>query len=210
MFTDKYRLGLTNLVISNKKTQTRIIVKIDDEKFNDFKKNCHRSYDTLNGCPELVEAYYFENRKKYPYKIGDIAAVAQSYHDAGYDCRYYVDTDEYMFIKLNDGYHSIYPKAKFNKMFAESELMPHQVRITNVRIERMQDITEEDALKEGIEKIVGEDKIPRYIMKDKNGITMFSSDKYKSTFEFLMDRIFGKNSYANNPYVFVYDFKLIK
>ena len=30
--------------------------------------------------------------------------------------------------------------------------MPHQIKITNIRIERLQDISDEDCIKEGIQK----------------------------------------------------------
>lgn len=39
-----------------------------------------------------------------------------------------------------------------NKRFVKGDLMPHQIRIIDVRIERPQDITDESCLKEGIIK----------------------------------------------------------
>ena len=40
-----------------------------------------------------------------------------------------------------------------NKMFVKSDLMPHHIKITNIRMEQLQDISEEDCLKEGIHKV---------------------------------------------------------
>lgn len=37
-----------------------------------------------------------------------------------------------------------------NKMFVKAELMPHQIRITGIKCERLYDISEADCLREGI------------------------------------------------------------
>lgn len=67
------------------------------------------------------------------YKVGEIVAVAQSYADIG--------IEPFAFCEA----------AWRNKMFVKAELMPYQIKITNVRIQRLQDISDEDCLREGIE-----------------------------------------------------------
>ena len=39
-----------------------------------------------------------------------------------------------------------------NKMFVRADLMPHRIKITGIKLERLQDISEEDIYKEGFEK----------------------------------------------------------
>ena len=97
----------------------------------------------------------------------------------------------------------------YNKMFVDSSKMIHQIRITDVRVEKLQDISEQDAIAEGI-TYAG-------LTHDDYGEPMFVIDGCKETFSsardayaYLIDKISGKGTWASNPYVFVYDFKLIK
>lgn len=77
----------------------------------------------------------------------------------------------------------------YNKLFVKPELMPHKIRIVNWKVERLQDISNEDCMKEGI------------LTDD---ISM-----YRRIFASLIDKINGKGTWERNPYVFVYEFELI-
>lgn len=83
------------------------------------------------------------------------------------------------------------------------------LEVTNVRCERLQDITEADAIAEGILSKVDEtgwDTIYQIYLPDaknwwaKNPIESFSS---------LWEMINGQDAWLNNPWVFVYEFKRI-
>ena len=94
-------------------------------------------------------------------------------------------------------------------MFVKASEMPHQIRITNVRVENLQDISEQDAIAEGI-TYAG-------LTHEDYGEPMFVIDGCKETFSsatdayaWLIDKISGKGTWNSNPYVFVYNFKLIK
>ena len=76
------------------------------------------------------------------YKVGEIVAVAQSYNS------FYNDECNPNLFPNGAGW--------TNKMYVKPELMPHQIRITNVRAEQLQDISDEDCLKEGIIKALME------------------------------------------------------
>ena len=97
----------------------------------------------------------------------------------------------------------------YNKMFVDSSKMIHQIRITNVRVEKLEDISEQDAIAEGI-TYAG-------LTHDDYGEPMFVIDGCKEEFSSardayacLIDKISGKGTWTSNPYVFVYNFKLIK
>lgn len=86
--------------------------------------------------------------------------------------------------------------------------MLHFIRITNFRIERLQNISDEDCLKEGIIKWdAGQEDIPFYSYKNskKNDF-----DTPREAYAALIDKVSGKGTWESNPYAFVYDFKLVK
>ena len=77
------------------------------------------------------------------------------------------------------------------------------LEITEVRVERLQDITIEDAKAEGAwgpdDSIV--DKVAKHF-----GIDVFSANPCKA-FQMLWEQINGQGSWAENPWVWVVDFK---
>ena len=91
-------------------------------------------------------------------------------------------------------------------MFVAPSLMPHQIQITDVRVERLQDISDEDCLKEGIRKVVNENNIDvqYYVGHD----ACFETPR--EAFAHLIDKVSGKGTWNSNPYVWVYDFGLMK
>lgn len=202
MFNDKY--GLTKAVLEGKKTQTRRVIsdKILDKikLFQDEYLNA--SCDILEGN-DLIEAYMVNYPEKLPYNVGEIVAVAQSYKYAGIKPEYIVGYENY-----GTTITAIQSPGWTNKMFVKPELMPHQIRITAVRVERLQDISDEDCMKEGIwsAENVGLE-----------GRTFWYPNLINSTFRTpreayadLIDKVSGKGTWERNPYMFVYDFELIK
>ena len=92
-------------------------------------------------------------------------------------------------------------------MFVRADKMPHAIRITNIRIERLQDISEADCLKEGIWRgdNVGFEAATYWY----HGLANSSFRTPQEAYASLIDRISGKGTWKSNPYVFVYDFELI-
>lgn len=183
MFNDKY--GLTQAVLDGRKTQTRRIINLTD----DDKKYLDEAFDW-----DLRELVIIDRYSKY--KVGDEVAIAQSYRDAGLPesissngCRWHLFQDA----------------GWFNKMFVRSEFMPHRIRIKNIRVEKLNTIVanEDDCIKEGIKIIYRNNKF--YTYDDKN---LF--DRAWIAFANLIDKINGRGTWNENPYVFVCDFELIK
>ena len=101
-------------------------------------------------------------------------------------------------------------------MFVAPSLMPHQIHITNVRVERLQDISDEDCLKEGITDM-GAGGSLRYSftenVKQTTGDPIAFSNNFaaaKEAFAHLINKVSKKGTWESNPYVFVYDFELVK
>ena len=127
-----------------------------------------------------------------------MVAVAQSYLECGNLPDYELDEDGYPIMPTRSGF--------FNKMFVRAELMPNQIRITNVRVECLQDISDDDCLKEGVRKVVNENGIDvqYYVGHD----ACFETPR--EAFANLIDKVSGKGTWDSNPWVWVYDFELFK
>ncbi|WP_289745002.1 hypothetical protein [Paramuribaculum intestinale] len=198
MFSDKF--GLTEAVLSGRKTQTRRVVP------RSFFTCTHDILDdnTLV-CEDMYGDWHDIRKTRYALQVGEVVAVAQSYHSFYND-----ECDPRMFP---DG------AGWTNKMFARADLMPFQIRITDVRVERLQDISDEDCIAEGIREVEVDNNWGKYathteyriVYQDKYGrekllIGMTPREAYAA----LIDRISGKGTWESNPYVFVYEFELIK
>ena len=192
MFNDKYEL--TKAVLEGRKTQTRRLVQ--DEFFTlqwDVRD------DTLVVENDWGDFIDIKDTKFCMFKIGETVSVAQSYKDCGGLME--DGTPRWDFIAQVVGGKN---RGWSNKMFVKPELMPHQIRITNVRIERLQDISDEDYIKEGITEPTQD--FPWYSFGSKSFLFYEPQQAYAS----LIDKVNGKGTWDSNPYVFVYDFELIK
>lgn len=90
-----------------------------------------------------------------------------------------------------------------NKLFMPQSAARYFIKITDVRVERLQEITEEDCIKEGIEM----NNMPLegwYWMED-----YYCTDSPILAYEHLIDQINGKGTWDSNPFVFVYDYELM-
>lgn len=150
----------------------------------------------------------FEGGQIVPkYRVGEIIAVAQSYKNAGLIPHSLVPKVDGSMIAASNH------KGWTNKMFVKPELMPHQIRMKNVRIERLQDISDEDCLAEGIDirglrvspTSMGVDKI-MYHFCNINRFYITPREAYAA----LIDKVGKKGDWNKNPYVFAYEFELIK
>lgn len=195
MFNDKY--GLTEAVLDGRKTMTRRVIKAPKTMEGQWVSGfaiCKRP-----GSDEFVEVIALDadegmiNNILPKYKPGEVVAVAQAYDDI-------VSTELYADELLVDKMHLEDTPGWSNKMFVLADLMPHQIRITNVRVERLQDISEEDCVKEG----VWEAQQVNYTSID--GIPFSPIEAFAA----LIDKVSGKGTWESNPWVFVYEFELVK
>lgn len=196
MFNDKY--GLTEAVLMKRKTQTRRIITnqemLEIIKKYDSPASLFLVYDNFVLNPYWRKRF-LNNRRVMRYQMNETVAIAQPYADITPP----VDWVKCMIRKENLGWN--------NKMFVRAEDMPHHIRITNIRIERLQDIKSEDCLKEGLWMAhdVGLEGMTYWYHGLANSSFRTPQDAYAS----LIDRISGKGTFESNPYVFVYDFELV-
>lgn len=187
MFNDKY--GLTQAVLYGRKTMTRRISE-DQIRNSIF---CKSGYESIHG---------YEIKPKY--KVGEVVAIAQSYESVYNEKG--LETMDMLVSGLKNH------KGWQNKLFVAAGYMIHHIRITDIKIERLQDISDEDCLKEGIYRLDsanGNGGIAYSFVgaSDKKHIGLYNTPR--DAFEVLIDKVSGKGVFQSNPYVFVYEFKLI-
>lgn len=184
-FNKKY--GLRQAVLKRLKTKTRRIIKGDFENVTAYHANgdWHFIADTKDG--DSIEL-------KPAFQIGEVVAVAQSYASAINP----LDWANRLIYKDTPGW--------TNALYTRADLMPHSIRITDIKVERLQDISEEDCIKEGL--LVGETDPKMYGFKVGKHVNSYMSPR--EAYAALIDRICGKGTWNRNPWVFAYDFELIE
>lgn len=189
-FKDSGGLNLTQAVLSRRKTMTRRAVP-------EWVERDAMVYAISQDENTRVKDYF---RLKFahilghsPYNVGDVVAVHRAYRDMP-------------LIRFCFSYHLswlIRLAGWANKMFVKASVMPHHhIRITDVRVEMLQDISDEDCLMEGIVK--DDEPCSRYF---------FSLDSLYNTpraaFAALIDKVSGRGAWDSNPLVWVYSFELV-
>lgn len=201
MFNDRY--GLTQAVLESRKTMTRRIIPRDF-----FTLQWDEKYDTLWYENDMGDFIDIRESGYSRYKVGEVVAIAQSYKDAGYS-----PCDFYNISVTSDGdRNELAPERAgwVNKLFVSANLMPHHIRITNVRMERINDISESDCRAEGIDYVNGYSESYFFgfgVKTDKGWIKLGNTPR--EAYAALIDRISGKGTWESNPYVFTYEFELV-
>lgn len=186
-FNDRY--GLTDAVIEGRKIMTRRL--IPDEFFG-------LTWDT-RGNTLVYENEYGDfidvRHSKYTrYKLGEVVAVSQCYNDV---------VQEFTDLAFVPG--------STNKMFVRADLMPHQIRITGIRCERLQSISHDDCFREGIiESWYESTDTTTYGFVDEKKGTAVEFDTPRKAFAALIDKVSGRGTWDRNPWVVVYEFELVK
>lgn len=208
---------MVKAILENRKTMTRRTHGL--ERINDFvQKGRTLRYDSIEDGPDEDGYVWFEEigqdgnpteiyrSAKQQYQIGDHLWVRETFFDArkwkhaplfadGPDFIYKADKDAII------GCHNWQPS-----LFMPKEAARIWLECTGVRCERLMEITESDAIAEGVESIEDPD-FRKYKEYTENTFNL----RYPShSFFSLWRHINGKNSVAANPWIFVYEFKTIE
>lgn len=193
LFSDRY--GLTQAVIERRKTMTRRIVPWNlTEQWMEF----------VSDAPSVGGVYVHESEKDFyereapSYEVGEVVAVAQNYANA--------------FSSIRDipVYGADRTPGWRNKMFVRADLMPHQIRITGIKCERLQDISNEECLREGIRQFTP--NFPKNLPIHPTHFVVgdILKDTPREAFAALIDKVSGRGTWASNPWVVAYEFELVK
>ena len=210
MFNDKYHL--TQAVLNGTKTMTRREI-IYPSKFRG--ENVAGYFVCRRPSGEIVEVCMYDEDERMidggqilpKYKVDEVIAIAQPYKDI---LNYLPDG----FRRKSDGYISTIISSSVglnNKMFVRADLMPHRIRITDVKVERLQDISDEDCIKEGVyglDSASGSGGIAYSFANasDKKHIGLY--DTSREAFAALINKVSGRGTWERSSFVWVYEFKL--
>ena len=205
LFNDKF--CLTQAVLNGTKTMTRRAVTrslLDeyDAWYEDFIYKPIGEEDYLS-----TDEYVL---KRTTHKVGDIVAIAQPYKDIIERLPMYSDAilDEVGMPRKK------YKAGWTNKMFVRADLLPHHIRITDVKVEYLQDISDDEVLREGIYPQRFFNKV-EYVFATKGKMNNTPVHRLKTfptpreAFASLIDKISGKGTWESNPWVVAYSFELV-
>lgn len=136
-----------------------------------------------------------ETAKHLPYKVGEVVAIAQSYKEVYPNADFEMVGDKFMTESAGWS----------NKMFVRAELMLRHIRFTDVKAERLQDISDEDVLREGVWQM-GE---LFYVNKAVGEAPEVAFPTAREAFWYLIDKISSKGTWESNPFVVAYSFELV-
>jgi len=178
MFSDDY--CLTMAVLDGTKTMTRRLLR-DNVPLGNWE----------------------ETKKHLPYKVGEVVAIAQSYKDIIECLPMYSDAilDEVGMPRKE------YKAGWTNKMFVKANLLPHHIKITDVKIERLQSVSDDDILREGVWQYP---RFPMFYISKNTGYAPDIAFPFaREAFAYLIDKISGKGTWESNPWVVAYSFELV-
>ena len=177
---------MVQAILDGRKTQTRRVIK-DKDITNNFDIDVDGSaYAYIN--PETGDSYPPTEIAKY--QVGDILWVRETW---GKD-----ENGEYVY-RTNYGTteYDSFPPSMFK--WKPSIHMPKEaarifLKVTNVRVERLQDITEEEAIKEGAKAY---------------GPNNCSGTSARIAFAEIWDKTTTEHEWRTNPWVWVIEFEKI-
>jgi hypothetical protein len=194
---------MVNAILEGRKTMTRRTMKDNVQWWK------------MNNIQQLL--------KLAPYQAGDILWVRETWKPKvfagnklnGFDYK----ADHVAWLEKNGQKFTKNSGCETGEKWKPSIFMPRKaarifLEVTNVRVERLQDISESDAIAEGVElvaenEIFGGEKYTGEWYKNygKEGYTFL---RPIDSFRTLWESINGEGSWNSNPFVFVYEFKSVE
>lgn len=150
----------------------------------------------INSKVDLSLAERLKLLSKARYRVGEVIYLKEPYCDD-----LVIDEIFYKYDNLQDKMNLGISIWK-NKLFMPESAARYFIKITKVSLERLQEISREDCFKEGITQVdVRSYKHPYY-----KGCWSTPQRAYAH----LINYIDGTETWDKNPYVYVYDFHLVK
>jgi hypothetical protein len=216
-------------ILEGRKTQTRRIIKnqlqsdyeiINDKNWYDENTWISRKKTSINPDRYEITSVY-----KCPYgKVGDILWVRETWARAigreeltpsEMSTAIEISPERFIVFKASskEDTHPEHPdwgKKRWNPSIHMPRIASRiSLEIINIRVERLNDISEEDAIKEGVKRHLHGYKCYNGINTIHYGVYDACFRKAKDSFESLWVSVYGENSWNWNPWVWVVEFKII-
>lgn len=206
MFNDRY--GLTQAVLEGKKTMTRRMMTMTLHKMNGKEMTPVVPEDMFIASDGTAHfqvgrnGYMVPKQNQPAYHVGEEIAIAQSYHML----------NKSGFVAPEGLDHTCESSAGYeNKMFVRADLMPHRIIIRKVDVQRLQSISDEDCMKEGIMEGEFMNTWDTFYFDEWGDVPNHITFKRpRDAYRNLIDRISGKGTWQRNPWVYVYTFELLR
>ena len=197
------------------KTQTRRTKGLDsiNEKPNNYRYDgiSDDEHDSYIGC-HFFEYLDKEGNPKEtytpeecPYAIGDVLWVRETFHSIH-------DSDTDIFLRYGYKADNDYKGAKWKpSIFMPREACRIFLKVTNIRAERLMEMSKEDAVCEGVKIASSSDKKVFFdgrICYELKGNTV--TDNPIQAFQNIWENINGKDSWSKNPWVWVIEFEKVE
>ena len=197
MFNDE-PYGLTDAVLSGVKIQTRRIVP-------DSHLTAYEKYRAENKDAAMSLSDFLIRRGFARYVLGEVVAIAQSYKSIGLSPSFVPAKKDH-----EKKHHTNTPIGQqsgwSNKMYVAADFMPHHIRITGVRAEKLQSISDEDIAAEGVITITPGRE---YTTCPKKESSKLLAKSLRGAYQQLIDGVSKKQIFRKNPYVYVFEFERV-
>lgn len=211
MFNETY--GLQRAAIDGTKPMTRRSVPAKwQQPLTEIFEACNYDYSKFWQHPTVQ----LITNEKAPYKVGEVVAIAQSYlsilneleDSRNFSCMEHWESkssDRGKYAEL-----AMYSPGGNNKMFVKADLMPHRIQFTANKVERLQDISDEDCLREGVTNDF-KDKLTHGWHWSHDALPFDETYQTpREAFAALIDKVSGRGTWERNQWVFAYAFELVK
>lgn len=219
---------MVQAILDGRKTMTRRVVKPQPSHFI-VQKGATLGPSELHQ-PSIARPSDGENEILCPYgQVGDVLWVKETHWAFGewkpngttktgkqkWKFKRHIDVDV-VFNKPGTVMPNSYRKPGWYKrpsLFMEQSMARIWLEITNVRVERVEDIRPVDCVREGIEEGIGEGKgrFKKYGVPDTAPFyARFPFSQPRDSFKSLWESINGSESWNSNPWVWVVEFKQIE
>ena len=200
---------MVQAILAGRKTQTRRVLKLKTPvDITGVEVDCYLRLDLI---PTNMQVFFANKRDKQinlysdneyaKYKPGDILWIRETTIINNNSFKTFFVADGYNLSKDENGKYCEYEK-KVPSIYMPKNAARIFLKVTNVRCEKLQDISEGDSISEGVE-LFDSNLYKDYEDKKSPGL-----GKARVSFATLWDSINAKkHPWESNPWVWVYDFE---